>query len=293
VEDRDMPICRRLTTVRSLAAFAVIATLSSIAACSADSTLDSGGAVPNGEIDQTMASDAGESFAADVSQFQENESFGEQLSGGSSTFLAGRGGAAFGADSRTVTCDGPDASGWFGCLAYTARGLTITRQIRFWSGGSYALAWRPTLTDSVNHRWSRTGSFESVLKPRKIFSINEADTASMVVTHGTPALHTWDGAGIAHDSSTYRVNDVTRVFAYTAADTATALTFTMPRSANPYPASGSLSRHLTLHITAGGFDKTITRVAKVTFDGSSTAVLQVGALTCSLDLTTGAVSGCH
>jgi hypothetical protein len=40
-------------------------------------------------------------------------------------------------------------------------------------------------------------------------------------------------------------------------------------------------------------DKTITRVAKVTFDGSSTAVLQVGALTCSLDLTTGAVSGCH
>jgi hypothetical protein len=60
VEDRDMPIGRRLTTVRSLAAFAVIATLSSIAACSADSTLDPGGAVPNSEIDQTVASDAGE-----------------------------------------------------------------------------------------------------------------------------------------------------------------------------------------------------------------------------------------
>jgi hypothetical protein len=55
-----MPVCRRLTTVRSLAAFAVIATLSSIAACSADSTLDPGGAVPNSEIDQTVASDAGE-----------------------------------------------------------------------------------------------------------------------------------------------------------------------------------------------------------------------------------------
>jgi hypothetical protein len=99
--------------------------------------------------------------------------------------------------------------------------------------------------------------------------------------------------GLAHDSSAYPVNDVTRIFAYTAADTATALTFTMPRTANPYPTSGSISRNLSLHITAGGFDQTLTRAAKVTFDGSSTAVLQVGALTCSLDLTTGAVTGCQ
>jgi hypothetical protein len=48
-----------------------------------------------------------------------------------------------------------------------------------------------------------------------------------------------------------------------------------------------------VHLTAGGFDKTITRFAKATFDGSSIAVLEVGALTCSLDLTTGVVSGCH
>ena len=288
-----MPVRRRFTTVTAVAALAAIAALSSMAACSSDSTLDPGGSVPNSEIDQTVASDAGESFAANLSQFQENESFEENLNGGSSTFLAGRSCTAFGVDSRTVTCDGPDASGWFGCTAYTSRGLTITRQVRFWSGGSLALGWSPTLTDSVNHRWSRTGSFESVVKPGKMFSINEADTASMVVTHGTPVLHVWNGFGTAHDSSTYPVNNVTRIFAYTAADTATALTFTMPRSANPYPTSGSISRHFSLHITAGGFDKTLTRDATVTFDGSSTAVLQVGALTCSLDLTTGVVSGCH
>jgi hypothetical protein len=39
--------------------------------------------------------------------------------------------------------------------------------------------------------------------------------------------------------------------------------------------------------------ETVTRVAKVTFDGTSVAVLQVGALTCNLDLVTRAVSGCH
>jgi hypothetical protein len=285
-----MPIGRRVTTLLTIAAMA--ATVATIG-CSSDATVNPGGSVADAEIDQTVAADVGESFADGVSQFQENESFQENLSSGSSTFLAGRSGAGFGTDSRTVTCDGPDANGWFGCIAYTNRGLTITRQVRFWSGGSYALGWSHTLTDSVNHRWTRTGSFASVVKPGKTFAIHEADTASMVVTHGPPILHTWNGAGIAHDSSTYAVNDVTRIFAYTAADTAAALTFTLPHSENPYPTSGSVSRNLTIHVTAGGFDKTITRFAKVTFDGSSTAVLQVGALTCSLDLVTGVVSGCH
>jgi hypothetical protein len=283
-----MPIGRRLTAFATIAAMAVIV---GTVACSSDSAVNPGTSVADSEIDQTVAADVGESFADGVSQFQQNESFEENMSSGSSTFLAGRSGAGFGTDSRTVTCGGPDANGWFGCIAYTDRGLTITRQVRFWSGGSYALGWSHTLTDSVNHRWTRTGTFASVVKPGKTFSINEADTASMVVTHGPPILHTWNGVGIARDSSTYAVNNVTRIFAYTAADTAA--TFTLPRADNPYPTSGSFSRNLTIHITAGGFDTTVTRSAKVTFDGSSTAVLQVDALTCSLDLVTGVVSGCH
>ena len=282
-----MPISHRIFT---LAAIAVVA---GAVACSSDSAVSPGDTVADSEIDQTVAADMGESFADNASEFEENESFQENLTAGSSTFMARQVGNGAGSDSRTVTCDGPDAGGWFGCVAYTSRGLTITRQVRFWSGGSYAIGWSRTLTDSVNHRWTRTGTFESAVKPGKMFSINEADTASMVVTHGPPILHTWNGAGIAHDSSTYTVGSVTRIFAYTAADTAAALTFTLPHSANPYPSSGSLSRNLTLHITAGGFDKTITRSARVTFDGTSIAELQVGALTCSLDLVTGVVSGCH
>ena len=227
-----MPTGRRFTTLVTIAAMAAIV---ATAACSSDSSVNPGGSVADSEIDQTVAADVGESFADGVSEFQENESFEENMSAGSSTFMAGRSGAGFGADSRTVTCDGPDANGWFGCIAYTDRGLTITRQVRFWSGGSYALGWSRTLTDSVNHRWTRTGTFASVVKPGKMFSIHEADTASMVVTHGPPILHTWNGAGIAHDSSTYAVNDVTRIFAYTAADTAAALTFTLPHADNPYP----------------------------------------------------------
>jgi hypothetical protein len=282
-----MPIGHRIITLAAIAAVA------GAVACSSDSAVAPGNTVADSEIDQTVAADMGESFADNASQYAENESFQENLSGGSSTFMATNVGSGAGTDSRTVTCDGPDANGWFGCVAYTSRGLTITRQVRFWSGGSYALGWSHTLTDSVNHRWTRTGTFESAVKPGKMFSINEADTASMVVTHGPPILHTWNGAGVAHDSSTYTVGSVTRTFAYSAADTAAALTFTLPHAANPYPTSGSISRNLTLHVTAGGFDKTITRSAKVTFDGTSIAELQVGALTCNLDLVTGVVSGCH
>jgi hypothetical protein len=288
-----MPIGHRFTAFRTVAAVAVIVAAAAAVACSSDSAVKPGQAVADSEIDQTVAADMGETFSSGIDQFQENESFEENLTAGSSTFMAARHGGGAGTDSRTVTCDGPDGSGWYGCIAYTSRGLTITRQVRFWSGGSYALGWDHLLTDSVNHRWTRTGTFESAVKAGKMFSINEADTASMVVTHGPPILHTWNGAGIAHDSSTYSIGDVTRIFAYTAADTAAALTFTLPHSEHPYPSSGSLSRNLSVHVTAGGFDKTVTRFAKVTFDGSSVAVLQVGALTCSLDLDTGAVSGCH
>ena len=280
-----MPIGRRIT------AFTAIAALVGALACSTDSSTSPSQTVADSEIDQSVASDVGESFADVVDQYGENESFEADLSGGSSTFDVAAEGA--GTQSRTVTCGGPDGDGWFSCIAYTERGLTITRQVRFWSGGSLALGWNPATTDSVNHRWTRTGTVNSEVKPGKVRTLDDADTASMVVQRGTPTHHVWNGAGARIDSSTYTVNGITRHFAYTAHDTAAALTFTMPRSENPYPASGSISRDLELHFTAGGFDKTITRSAKITFNGSSVAELQVGELTCDLDLVTRVVSNCH
>jgi hypothetical protein len=108
-----MPVGRRIT---SLAALAAMAALMGVTACSSDSVLDPGSSVANSEIDQTVVSDAGESIASDVSQFQENESFEENMSSGSSTFQAGRAGTVLGTSPRTVTwadrtpMDGSDAS---------------------------------------------------------------------------------------------------------------------------------------------------------------------------------------
>ena len=238
-----------------------------------------------------MASDAGESFAANVSQFQENESFEENLSGGSSTFLAGRSGAGFGTDSRTVTCDGPDASGWFGCIAYTSRGLTITRQVRFWSGGSYALGWSPTLTDSVNHRWSRTGTFESAVKPGKMFSINEADTASMVVTHGhAGASHVERRGGRARQQHVHGEQRDAHLRVHRGRH---------GRGAHLHPAAQRESiSDLWLDLAQSHAAHHSGRLrqddhAHARSPSMARRRLQVGALTCSLDLATGVVSGAH
>ena len=176
-----------------LAAFAAMAAPAALGRCSSDSALDPGGSVADSEIDQTVASDVGESFADDVSQFQENESFEENLSGGSSTFMAGRSGARHSARiRRTVTCDGPDASGWFGCVAYTGRGLTITRQVRFWSGGSFALGWsrdahrfREPSLDAHGHVRVRGEARENVLDPRGGHRVDGGDARHTDLPRGT------------------------------------------------------------------------------------------------------------
>ena len=56
-----MPVACRIT---SLAALAAIAALLGVVACSSDSMLSSGSPVATSEIDQTIASDAGESSSS-------------------------------------------------------------------------------------------------------------------------------------------------------------------------------------------------------------------------------------
>ena len=65
-------------------------------ACSSDSAVEPGNTVADSEIDQTVAADVGESFADNASQFAENESFQENMSAGSSTFMARQAGRGCG-----------------------------------------------------------------------------------------------------------------------------------------------------------------------------------------------------
>jgi hypothetical protein len=266
-----------------------VALLAGLAACSSDSGLSSSGPT-DAEITQGLASDAGESIALTLEEMGASDTF---VGAGDVTAGTGVSARIVGATAATQTCGGPDANGWYNCATVTDAGLSLTRAVRFWEGTSYGL-WFDAQTDSVNHRWTASGTIDSPSKPGKVWTIERGDTATMAIDRAaSPVTHTWNGVGERRESSKYTVNGVERDYLHTAFDTATAVTFAMPRSSHPYPLSGTITRSATVHFTAGSFTRDLDRRIVVTFDGTQTATLQVGALTCDLDLATRAVTNCH
>jgi hypothetical protein len=128
--------------------------------------------------------------------------------------------------------------------------------------------------------------------------VNRNDTATLSVNRQTtPVTHIWNRVGVRQDSTQYVGENITRHWHYAAFDTASAVTFDMPRSQNPWPESGSIVHNLTVHFDAERATRTSTRTmtkrALITFNGTQDVTLQVGGLTCTLDLETHQVSGCQ
>lgn len=254
------------------------------AACSSDSTAP--GTATNAEITASARADAGESAVLTIDQFGANEDFmGADVAGAS----AATSGVA-------VTCTGPDASGWYTCTAVTEFGLTVTRQVRFWEGTAYGLGWNPGVTDSVNHHWTAIGTFPSIGRAGKTWTIDDATAATMIVIPGTMGMmprHSWSATADRHQSSTYTMNQVERILDHVAHDTVSAVAFQVPRRTNPYPLSGTIIRNVTTDFTAGSLSRTVTRRFVITFNGTNIVTLTDGALTCDLNLDLRTVSNCH
>ena len=193
-------------------------------------------------------------------------------------------------------CSGPDGDGWFTCTS-TWKSLSLTRQVRYWDGTSVALGFSQA-TDSVNHVHSLIGSYSQGWFPFRTVWVDRHDTATLNVDRGsTPTTHIWNAVGIRQDSTRFVSERVTSNWHYTAFDTAAAVTFDVPRSQNPWPMSGTIVHNVTVHFEADKANRTttrtVTRRAMITFNGTPNVTLQVGGLTCTLDLETHQVSGCQ
>jgi hypothetical protein len=198
--------------------------------------------------------------------------------------------------SVTIDCSGPDGAGWYTCTG-TWRGLSLTNMIRFWDGTTVALGFDAS-TDSVNHVHALTGSYTEGWFPFRTVWVNRNDTANLAIDRsGTPVTHIWNKVGVRQDSSMFVGSSVTRHWHYLSYDTATNVTFEVPRSQNVWPSSGSIVHNVTVHFEADRGTrtetKTVTRRAMVTFNGTADVTLQVGGLTCTLDLETHQVSNCQ
>ena len=110
---------------------------------------------------------------------------------------------------------------------------------------------------------------------------------------------THNDVAVAHDTTSFTEGTLTRKASEISHDSVKAVTFNLPRSSNPYPASGSFVRVDSVHValTKGTLSETkdLVRVVTVTFpaDAQGNVVLTVNAKTCNLNLVTHAVTNCH
>ena len=205
---------------------------------------------------------------------------------------AGRGAGA-GTDSRTVTCDGPDGRRMVRLhrvhepRAHDHQAGSLLERWELCAGlGSHAHGFREPSLDAHGDVRERGEAGEDVLDQRGGHGVDGGDARHADSAHvercGDRARqqHVFGGRRHAniclHGRRHRRGADVH----------APALGASVP------------VLRLTLAESHGAhhgrrFRQDGESVAKVTFNGSSVAVLQVGALTCNLDLVTGAVTGCH
>jgi len=269
------------------------ACIGGLAACSSDGATSPSSLVPNASIDSGVANDVGDAMATSVDLMTDDE----QSDGVNGALGVPAPGLTLDVNRSVSTdCSGPDGQGWFTCTG-TWRGLSLTNRKRFWDGTTIALGFT-TATDSVNHTHQLAGSYTQGWFPFRTVWVNRNDTANLSIDRSsTPVTHIWNRVGVRQDSTMFVGQNVTRHWHYLSYDTATNVTFEMPRSQNIWPVSGTIVHNLTVHFEADRatrtHTRTVTRRAEITFNGTQDVTLMVGGLTCTLDLETHEVSDCQ
>ncbi len=246
----------------SFVALAVAA--AAITACS-DSTAPATDDVTDTSLATDLAASAGDAIATGVSDMIANEQFG-----GASADVA-MDATASGNDNltrvRTRTCF--DAAG---NVVSCGQGLTASALIELQVDGS------------------RTGENFTAIVHRQA-----RDSVSGIGSESTSRTH--DGYGSSRDTATFTHDLTTRTAAIAASDSVLKLVFDLPHANNPWPVSGQIIRNVdaTFTMTRGATKtRTISRRAVVTFpaDAQGNVPIEVGTLSCTLNLVTHKVTGC-
>lgn len=127
------------------------------------------------------------------------------------------------------------------------------------------------------------------------------DTLTRVFNTAQPPVETsreHDGTATANDTTTFTEGDFSRKLVEAAVDSVQSVTFALPRSANPWPTSGSIVRVVQVKVTVTRGDRTETKDFSVRIqvdfpaDAQGNVVLTINTKTCNLNLVTHAVTAC-
>ena len=258
-----------------------LALAAGLAAC-ADSTAP-GNSVTDAQLTIDAAGDAGDATVLDLSQM-----IGSEVQAGVAPASVG----TLGFSSQTAACTYSAGVGRFLCpTVTTTEGLSLQRSYAVYAGGTAQSSYSASATDSINFQTFLTGSLAGDARSEWI---NHTRTMTVSGLGGTETQRTWNGTGVRSDSAHYTTSTGTRRSRFQSVDAIANVVFNLPRSANPYPQSGTITHDITVSATidrsGGQTTRTATRHVVVTFNGTSTAAMTVGTKSCTIDLVTRAVT---
>jgi hypothetical protein len=180
-------------------------------------------------------------------------------------------------------------TGRFACPDVVKNGLTLSRSAAFTDAGGTAMShYNDTTTATANFQITVSGVHPTMLGADTISRKRNMTATGLL---GNEATRTWNGTGTRSDGG--YAHDAAKVRTYHTADTVTIanVVVKLPRSQNPWPLSGTVTRQVsgTGSVVAGTTTRTfsVTRTVTITFNGTRLVPMMVGNVAFTLDLYTG------
>jgi len=181
------------------------------------------------------------------------------------------------------------ADGRFDCPPQiNGNGVTVTRSLAFFDATGAPMNHFDSTTASMNVQATESGV---VLSASGADTVNGSRnlTATGLLGHNT--TRTWNGTGSGTHGAFWSDSAASRTADVSYSSTFSNVVVALPRSANPYPVSGTIARQVTGSgvVTKGDSTKTvaISRMVGITFNGTEFVPMTVGSQTYTLDLATG------
>lgn len=186
-------------------------------------------------------------------------------------------------------CTYSSSNSRFTCAAATNNGLTLTRDFAFYdANGTAQAAYDSITTASANFHVTVTGVHTGLAGQD---TVNRDRSLTVSGLAGKETSRTWNGTGTRTDGGYRSGTDGTRTYHVTDNVTIASVVVNLPRSSNPWPVSGTITRNITGtgSLVRSGLTKTftITKTVTITFNGTQNATVTVDAINYTLDLSTG------
>ena len=177
--------------------------------------------------------------------------------------------------------------GGFSCPNRAEGTVTWSRLFYFYDGTTVQDGYDALTTDSIVFITAVTGTAS-----RGGYTADFARDRHITLSglDGTETQRTWNGFGSGSRSETWTGERGTRTYDVISMDSVQNVVVNLPRTSNPYPASGSMIHRVeveaTFSGTAGDGSRTFSRRVQVTFNGTASVPLTINDRSCTLNLAT-------